>query len=130
MEPVEGQKGAVLAPRRPQSYVGGKKGRKKPSRLLRDMRLVYGQVEEKDHPAQLPLRRLLKDDPKAFLSQLASLERSHQQARTVAQGRAADEGAARSDTPVSGARVEESDGGSERVLGLVERLLSEWEGGK
>src|SRR5262245_54202334 len=65
-----------------QGHPGRKKGsgRKghKPSRLLRDMRLVYERDESQDRtPGQKALRMLLKDSPKEFISQLGQLERAY-----------------------------------------------------
>lgn len=82
--------------------------------LLRDMRAVYRQDEVKDLPRQKPLRQMLKDDPKGYLSQLAQLEKM--QAQGTVKG-------AKSPKSSEKTKEAEPDEGTERAIGLVERLL-------
>src|SRR5258708_6160625 len=71
------QKGNPGGPGR--SRKGEGQGQPKPARLLRDMRAVYGQDESTDRgPGQKLCRKVLTENPKEFLSQLAGLEKAHQ----------------------------------------------------
>lgn len=108
-----------------ESRVGGKKGRRIPNKLLFDMRKVYSQPKTEDKgQGQKACRLLLVEDPKAFLSQLAAMERSHQVSidKRRAEGR--------------GGVVEDADGkvsddaGRDRVVDLIDDLLGEWEDGR
>jgi len=116
---TEGSQVPEPRPKRKGRYVGGKRGAKKPSKLLRDMRLVISQEEVKDRgPQQVVLRTLLKDDPKGFVAQLAGLERAHA-AKSVA-------GKAVPGAPSTGPGAAGSDEGEERALAVAERLLAEY----
>jgi hypothetical protein len=99
-----------FAPRR--RHTGGTKGAKKPPRVLKDMRQVYSKDESLDRTGgQKALRRMLNENPKEFLQQLARLEAAFL-------GKAAPAGGASAETPQSGA----SPGVGEQELGVRERL--------
>src|SRR5262249_21381520 len=102
-------------------HTGGKKGARRPSRLLRDLRAVYEQDKEKDSsPGQRALRQLFEENPKEFINQLRQAEREYQ-----AQGRAAGspKQAAR---PVEPAAVtEKPDEGTQRALLLAQQILEQ-----
>lgn len=100
---------------------GSKRGRRNPSKLLQDMRFVYGNEEGRDKtPGQRAVRTMLKEDPKGFINQLGSLEKAHRSGKVKAEPAAA--------IPKRGdAGSSEEDEGSARCLGLVNRLLAEFE---
>jgi hypothetical protein len=57
---------------------GGKKDRRIPSRLLRDLRAVYSQDESQDSTSgQKLLRELRKSDPERFVARLERAEQNH-----------------------------------------------------
>lgn len=105
---------------------GSQKGRrnKKPSELLDDFRWVYKHEEsEKDTPGQRKVRQLQKDDPKGFMAQLSRMEAAF---RAESPGRSEGMGG---EAEGSGGEEERGpDGGEERVVELIDRLLGEWEG--
>ncbi len=125
-EALQGVEGVVKPKRAKQAYVGGKKGARKPSGLLRDYRAVYGQNAALDKEGgQKVLRKLYEADPEKFLAQLARLETAFAMAKKAVSvgghtGRKLAEQEARALGP---------DEGEERVSELIERLLGEWENG-
>jgi hypothetical protein len=77
------------------------------------MRFVYSHPEAKDRtPGHKLCRKLLDDDPKAFLAQMAQLEK----ALVASEGKAS----GGKETPAS---PEQKDEGAERVLELIEGIL-------
>src|SRR4051794_20236691 len=57
---------------------GEGRGRRKPPRLLADLRRVYAQDESKDRtPGERHCRAWLREDHKGFMSHLAALEKAH-----------------------------------------------------
>jgi hypothetical protein len=110
-----------------ESRVGGKKGRRIPNKLLFDMRKVYSQPKTDDKgQGQKACRLLLVEDPKAFLSQLAAMERSHQ----VSVDKRRSEALVRGGLVVDEAGAVETDNGRDRVVDLIDELLGEWEDGR
>ena len=65
-------------PPREKRHRGGKKGARKPSQLLKDMRKVYRSPDDdpKQTPGQAALRKMLKESPEQFMTQLGRLETS------------------------------------------------------
>ena len=100
---------------------GGKKGAKKPSKLLRDMRWVYEHVDESQDVTQgrKICRGLLKDDPQKFVSQLQAMEREHRSG-----GPKREQAVAAKEAEAAGA-VASADEGTVGVLELIDRLLGE-----
>jgi hypothetical protein len=99
-------------------HTGGKKGARRPSRLLRDLRAVYEQPKEMDRtPGQRALRKLFDESPEQFIRQLAAAEREFR-----AQGRTAG-------SQKQGARPVEPTGrrdeGHERSELLIQQLLEQ-----
>jgi hypothetical protein len=92
------------------------------SRLLRDMRWVYDHEAAEDlTPGQKMCRKVMEDNPREFLAQLARLEAAHQphtRTRGNRKGQPANSGV---EEPV------EMDQGSERAQDAVERLLAEFQ---
>ncbi len=96
---------------------GRGKGRKKVPLLLRDMKAVYGQDESKDRgPGQKVCRKVLTENPKEFLAQLAGLEKAH----WTEKERMGPE-------PADPEEPEKVDEGTERVLELCDNILAEIE---
>jgi hypothetical protein len=86
-------------------------GVSRPSRLLRDMRMVYAQPERKDRTeGQWTLRKLLRESPKEFIQQLARLEAAQTRRRGSGAGKGTEES-------------EDLDDGTARCLELLEQ---EW----
>src|SRR5437868_6976235 len=89
---VDGRAATQFKPGNPgprRNRKGEGRGRRKPPRLLADMRRVYEQDESKDRtPGQRTLRKLFKDSPKEFIAQLAGLEKAYL-ARAAKAGKAA-----------------------------------------
>jgi hypothetical protein len=102
-------------------HTGGKKGSRKPSQLLRDMRKVFNTAKgPNETPAQTRCREFLLDDPKGFIAQLGQLERA------MAAGKTSDKaGPSSVAAPVSDPTV--ADEGEARALELIDRLLAEAE---
>jgi hypothetical protein len=101
---------------------GGKKGLKRPSRLLGDMRWVYENpaVEGEQLTAgQAQCRALQRDDSAGFLKMLSSLEKTHSAGLRASKKGAEAEGGA--------ASAPGHDVASERVEALIEELLAGWE---
>lgn len=118
----------------------------KGSSLLRDMRRVYGNAPEKDRTeGERNCREWLKTDRKGFMAKLADLEKADASAKAAAKGAQAQPPAGETDTtvpaaepappaliecPACGLEIDPSeeplppDPGSERALGLIERLLA------
>jgi hypothetical protein len=94
---------------------GQGRGRRKPPQLLRDLRFVYSHAEGQDKSqGQRLCRKLLTNDPKAFLSQMAHLEKAHLQGA----GKATESKA-----------VPEVDEGEERAFGLIEEFFEQHQRG-
>lgn len=103
-----------------QRYVGGAKGAKKASRLLRDYRWVYSHPKKSDDTeGRKTLRKQLDSHPTHFLAQMARLEGelSAKQVKGVV-----DAGPAAM-VEVSGS----GDAGTTRALELIDKLLDEWD---
>lgn len=103
--------------------MAGKPGMKmnRVNQLLRDMRLVYAQAEEKDLPRHAPLRKMLKEKPDVFLTQLRQAEAAHKAggSRVSVPGK---------EQPARPAEVDvQVDEGVEKVEALIEQCLAEWE---
>src|SRR5689334_5090323 len=91
--------------------------RSPPPRLLSDMRAVYEDPEGKDGtPSQKMLRKLLADNPKEFMTQLAGLEKAH--AAGAAKSGKKDAPAVPSE-PEGQEAVQEPDEGAARVEELI-----------
>jgi hypothetical protein len=55
-----------------------KAGRRMPSQLLRDYRAVAnGTGKGEDTPVRVALRRILEENPEAFVAKMGELERAH-----------------------------------------------------
>ena len=99
-----------------------RKGRRKSARSLpdslKDYRFVYQNPEEDvGTPMQRQLRAMLHDDPAKFLDRLEKAEAAHRdRQKNIAVAKAE-----------KAAVVDEGDEGEEKVLGLIESLLSEWD---
>ncbi len=101
----------------PQRYVGGAKGAKKASKLLRDYRWVYSHGKKLDGTeGRKTLRKQLDLNPTHFLAQMAKLE-GELAARQV-------KGVADTDAVAQAGKV---DVGTGKALELIDKLLDEWE---
>ena len=105
-------------------HTGSKKGRKKPSRLLADMRWVYGHKDESRDVTQGReiCRKLLKEDPQRFMTQLQAMEREHRAGGTKRESASA---AAKAEEATAGSAANTADEGTVAVLELIDRLLGE-----
>lgn len=109
-------------PRKPgfsqKRHTGGKKGSRKPSQLLRDMRHVFKTAKgTNETPSQTRLREFLRESPDKFIAQLGSLEKAMAAGKT--QDKAQPSGAVPPPDAPSG------DKGETRALELIDRLLAE-----
>jgi len=119
---VDGRAATQFKPGNPGSLrdrKGEGRGRRKPSRLLADMRRVYAQPESKDRtPGERQCRAWLREDCKGFMSRLADLEKAHA-AVAPKEGKPA----AKEKPPAE----PEVDEGEERALELIDKLLADVE---
>ena len=104
---------------------GSKKGRhiRMPSRLLKDMRLVYSQEKEKDLARHAPLRQMLENETEKFVGQLGQLERAHRSGLAKSVEKMAERQMLREREREGGKGVDQ---GSERAEELIAKLLQEW----
>ena len=109
-------------PRGVRPKVPGGGGHTLAGRQLCDDRFVYKRPEgANESGGRKAARKLLAEDPKAFMVQLERMENQHRESNLrVAEKEREGKG---SDHTV------ETDGGSERAVELIERLLQEWEAG-
>jgi hypothetical protein len=113
---VDGRKRNTFAKR----HKGGKKGVAKPPALLVAMRKVWRQGEAEDvGEEQRHLRKLLKEDPKGYLTQMAAVEKEF---RSRGKGATGGPGG---DAQQSG----QKDEATERVVDLIDRLLDDYQAG-
>ncbi len=107
-------------------HTGGKKGVKKPSRMLVDSRYVSetaaSKAEKPDTPQQAWLRELKAKDGFAFGRQLASLEKEYRASNRGVEWEAEKE------SPATGAAAQVEDSGEERAVETMEGLLREMRG--
>lgn len=100
-----------------------RRGTKKPSRLLMDMRKVYEQEKEEDRtPGQRVLRGMLEKDPEKFIGRLGTMEAAHR-SRVGVPAVAGVEKPKESGGENSPPGI--VDEGTERVETLIERLLDQ-----
>jgi hypothetical protein len=102
-------------------YTGGKKGARKPSQLLKDMRKVYkdGPDQEGGTASEKICRQLLKDSPERFLMRLEAMEKERKRLSVAAD--------ASGNVPVAEATPKlAEDAGAERMGELTRRLLEEF----
>lgn len=104
----------------------GKGMKKYPApRSLKDMRYVWSNDDEsKDTPSRKRFRQLLKDSPAMFAKQLSSLETTHR--KQVADEIASRQRQKEKRKSSAGGR---SDMGADRVLTMIDRLVSGWKEG-
>jgi len=97
-------------------HTGGTKGRRGPSRLLRDLRHVYTKDETEDRTrAQATLRKIYKEDPAGFMDRLQRAEADHRRLASKA---------VTSDSTSKNGDSAESDLGTARCIELCEKLLA------
>jgi hypothetical protein len=115
---VDGRAATQFKPGNPGPQMNRKgqgRGRRKPPRLLADMRRVYAQDESKDRtPGERRCRAWLKEDCKGFMSRLADLVKAHA-AAAPKEGKPA----AKEKSPAEA----EGDEGEEQLSGLIHKLL-------
>jgi hypothetical protein len=109
------------------------KGKRKPHTvpptLLREMRRILRQDPCKDTAQDASLRKFLDEDQRAFMKQLAELEKSHQAAtigfRTKTGARVASQEIASPQAAQTQQTASEYDEGKERAVRLLEDELAE-----
>ena len=137
--PLHGPAEAGSAPqqdpqvRRRQRYVGGSKGARKPSKLLKDMRWCYANKETPDEklpPGRAHCRKLQKDDSFQFMKMLKDLEKAHAGLRAKPASGSSTTGAPASGTPGRSETPLPPDPGELTVLAAIDKLVADFSGAK